>query len=186
MAAGRRRALGGVGLIVLCFLGSAAFRLIQSGAAIAEEVVAAVSDPETATETAEADGLLSAIRGREEALAAEETRLADRKQTLAVAEAKLAEQLAAFEKAQKQLQDTLALADKAAERDINQMTAVYEAMKPADAARIFSAMDVSFASGLMAGLDPKAAAAILGGMAPEQAYAITLVIASRSSRVPKQ
>ncbi|MBP7243368.1 hypothetical protein [Amaricoccus sp.] len=178
------RAIGGVGLIVLCFLGSAALRLAESGAAIAEELGA--DSPDGAAAPAEADDLLAAIRAREAALAAEEARMADRKQTLNVAEAKLAEQLAAFETAQKNLEDTLAMADKAAERDIDRMTAVYEAMKPADAAKIFGTMDVSFASGLLVGLDPKSAAAILSGMAPEQAYAITLTIASRNARVPKE
>ena len=38
MPARERPALGGVGLIVLCFLGSAALRLTESGWALAEEI----------------------------------------------------------------------------------------------------------------------------------------------------
>jgi flagellar motility protein MotE (MotC chaperone) len=181
---GDRRALGGVGLIVLCFLASGALRAIDSGAAIAEEIGAGGGGGEA--EAADAEGLMQAIRAREAALDAEATRLADRQQTLNVAEAKLAEQLAAFETAQSQLEETLALADNAAERDIAQMTAVYESMKPADAARIFGRMDVGFASGLLSRLRPEVAAAILTGMEADAAYAITLTIASRNANVPTE
>ncbi len=181
---GRRRAMGGVALIMLCFLGSAGLRLIDSGAAIAGEAaqrlgVADRPDGET-------DALLAAIRVRDAALAEAERKMAERQQTLNVAEAKLAEQLAAFEKARAGLEATLAKADKAAERDIDLMTAVYESMKPADAARIFSKMDVTFASGLLVRLEPGKAAAILAGMEPEAAYALTLTASSRNARVPKR
>lgn len=179
---GARRAMGGVGLIVACFLASAGLRALDSGAAIAAEATARLGGAAPPAPGAEA--LLAAIRDREAALAAAERKMAERQQTLNVAEAKLAEQLAAFEKAQKGLEGTLAMADKAAERDIDLMTAVYEAMKPADAARIFARMDVTFASGLLVRLDPKTAAAILTGMEPEAAYALTLTASSRNAGVP--
>lgn len=175
-------AVSGLSLIVLCFLASAALRIAESGAAFAEEfaTVAAESD------AAEGEGLLAAIREREAQLDAEAKRLSDRQQTLNVAEAKLAEQLAAFETAQRQLEETMALADNAAERDIDTMTAVYENMKPADAARIFGEMDVTFAAGLLSRLRPETAAAVLTGMEPAAAYAVTLMIASRNANVPTE
>lgn len=178
-----RRTLGGVGLIVLCFLGSGALRLIEAGSAVAEEI-AATEATGTTGEAADGDALLAAIREREARLRAEETRLADRAQTLSVAETKLAEQLAAFETAQRQLADTLALADEAAERDIARMTTVYENMKPADAARIFARMDIGFAAGLLARMRPELAAAVLTDMDADAAYAVTLTITSRNAGVP--
>ena len=185
------QAVSGVGIIVLCFLGSAALRLLESGSAIAQEIgaMASRSGEETGlacVPTAESDALLAAIREREVQLDEEQARLADRAQTLNVAETKLAEQLAAFEVAQKNLEDTLALADKAAERDIDRMTAVYESMKPADAARIFERMDVAFAAGLLARMRPESAAAVLTGMNADAAYAVTLTIASRNAGVPTE
>jgi len=180
MPGSRLPALSGVGLIVLCFFGSAAMRLTGSGWALAEGI----------GETAEADGagdsLLAAIREREDQLSAEEQRLAERRQTLNVAEAKLAEQLAAFETAQKNLEKTLALADEAAERDIARMTTVYENMKPGDAAKIFERMDVAFAAGLLARMRPELAAQVLTGMPADTAYAVTLTIASRNADVPTE
>ncbi len=177
--------VGGVGLIVLCFFASAALRFADSGAALAQELAA--PEPSAGSiDAPEAEGLLAAIREREAQLDAEAKRLADRQQSLNVAEAKLAEQLAAFETAQRQLEETLALADSAAERDIASMTAVYENMKPAVAAKIFGEMDVTFASGLLVRLRPEIAAAILAGMEPSAAYAITLTVASRNANVPTE
>lgn len=180
-------ALGGVGLIVLCFFGSAALRLTQSGRALAEEIgdMADQARPPAAA-PADGDALMAAIREREAQLDADAARMADRAQTLNVAEAKLAEQLAAFEKAQKQLEATLASADKAAEKDIDRMTTVYENMKPAEAARILDRMDVSFAAGLLSRMRPELAAQVMSGMNPDSAYAVTLTIASRNSGVPTE
>jgi flagellar motility protein MotE (MotC chaperone) len=179
-------AVSGLGLIVLCFFGSAGLRLSESGAALADGLGAMAEGseaPETEG-TADADALLAAIRDREAQLDREAAELADRRQTLEVAEAKLQEQLAAFEKARADLQETLALADRAAEKDIERMTTIYENMKPGDAARIFDRMAVEFAAGLLARMRPEAAAEVLTAMDADSAYAVTLTIASRNSRVP--
>lgn len=190
-ASAGRRAIGGVGLIVLCFVGSAGLRLASNGQAFAEEL-GALAEAEVADTIAscptieDAESLLGAIREREDDLAKESLRLAERSQTLNVAEAKLAEQLVAFETAQKNLEATLAVADKAAERDIDRMTTVYENMKPAEAAKIFERMDVAFAAGLLARVRPEVAAQVLASMNADSAYAVTLTIASRNHAVPTE
>ena len=177
-----KAAVGGVGLIVLCFLGSAGLRLGEFGTALAQDIAA----PATTTAAPESDALLAAIRQREAALDAEAARLAERQQTLAVAEERLNEQLATVEAARAQLEETLALADRAAERDIAQMTAVYEKMKPEEAAAIFARMELSFAAGLLVRMKPEIAAEVLAGMEPDTAYAVTLMIASRNAAVPTE
>lgn len=181
---GERR-LGGIGLIVLCFFGSAALRVTDDDWALAEGLGEAAAG-ETGASAKGGEALLAAIRDREAQLDAEEKRLADRRQSLDVAEEKLQEQLAAFQKAQANLEKTLAMADEAAERDIARMTTVYENMKPAEAAKIFEKMDVAFAAGLLARMRPEVAANVLTGMTPEAAYAVTLTIASRNHGVPVQ
>ncbi len=186
MTATARPALSGVGLIVLCFFGSAALRLTDDGWALAQGIGEAARGAPESAQVDERDALLTAIKAREAQLDAEEKRLADRRQSLNVAEAKLAEQLAAFETARRNLEATLALADQAAEKDIARMTTVYENMKPADAAKIFERMDVAFAAGLLARMRPDVAAAVLTGMEPDAAYAVTLTIASRNAAVPKE
>jgi flagellar motility protein MotE (MotC chaperone) len=177
-----QRQLGGIGLIVVCFFGSATLRLTADDWALAQGLGEAAQ--REAGSPSDGDALLAAIRAREAQLDAEEQRLADRRQSLAVAEEKLKEQLAAFETAQGNLEKTLALADGAAEKDIARMTTVYEAMKPAEAARIFERMDVAFAAGLIARMRPEAAASVMTGMSPEAAYAVTLTITSRNHGVP--
>lgn len=177
-----RTLLGGVGLIALCFLASAALRVGEIGIALAGEPGRAATAP--ACEPPDPDGLLAAIREREQQLEQEAARLAERGQTLAVAEAKLAEQIEAFETARAQLEETLTIADSAAERDIAQMTAVYERMKPQEAAAIVERMDIQFAAGLLARMKPEIAAQILTSMNADTAYAITLTVASRNARAP--
>jgi flagellar motility protein MotE (MotC chaperone) len=179
-------ALGGVALIALCFLASALIRLGDVGMALAQDAVAALPAAAAGCEPSDPDGLLDAIRAREAQLEAEAARIAERQQSLNVAEAKLAEQLAAFETARAGLEATLALAEDAAENDIARMTAVYERMKPGDAARIVGRMDISFASGLVARMKPESAAEVLTAMEPDAAYAITLTIASRNARAPTE
>lgn len=188
MARPRKRnvAIGGVGLIALCFAASAVLRLGEVGAALAQDFEPGKPREDVCEAPADPDGLLDAIREREDQLAREADRLAERRQTLNVAEAKLAEQLAAFEEARTGLEETLALADDAAERDIAQMTAVYEEMKPEDAARIFERMEISFASGMLVRMSPEAAAQVLSGMEADTAYAITLTIAGRHAGVPTE
>lgn len=182
----RTEPISGVALIAVCLVLSAGLRLADGSVAFAQELEAQAGQAAAAPAASDAEALLEAIRAREAQLADQEKRLADRQQELNVAEAKLAEQLAAFETAQKQLEDTLALADSAAEKDIARMTAVYENMKPAEAARIVGRMDVTFASGLLVRLRPEIAAAILTSMEPDAAYAITLTISSRNAAVPTE
>jgi flagellar motility protein MotE (MotC chaperone) len=193
--AGLNRAplIGGMSLIVICFLGSAGLRMVDSAPALAQEFTflagfrpAAGTAPAGTLPSSEADALLRAIRDREAQLDAEARQLADRAQSLSIAEEKLAEQLAAFEVAQRNLEQTLAQADKAAERDIDQMKTVYEAMKPAQAAEIFQRMETSFASGIIARMRPEIAALVMAAMEPDAAYAVTLTIASRNAGVPTQ
>jgi len=171
----------GVALIAACFIASALLRASGIGVALAES-----GTGEQAAASTEADRLLAALREREAQLEAEAARLAERAEKLATAEAKLGEQIAAFERAQAGLEETLALADGAAERDIERMIAVYERMKPGDAARIFETMDVSFASGLLVGMKPEIAAQVLASMEPQKAYAVTVMATSRNAAVPTE
>lgn len=171
----------GIALIASCFIASAALRATGVGVALAGSTTG-----DAPAEALEADRFLAAIREREAQLEAEAARLAERAETLALAEERLEEQIAAFEKAQAGLEETLALADGAAERDIARMTAVYERMKPGDAARIFETMEVSFASGLLIGMKPETAALVLANMEPQKAYAITVMATGRNAAVPTE
>lgn len=135
--------------------------------------------PETAA-------LLEAFRLREQRLALRETQVADRMQALQVAENEIAEKLAALEAAESSLAATLALAETAAVSDIDRLTAVYQSMKPADAAALFEEMPPEFSAGFIARMQPEAAAAVMGGLQSATAYSISVVLAGRNARVPTE
>ena len=80
----------------------------------------------------------------------------------------------------------MATADKAAENDIGRLTAVYENMKPDQAAALFRLMEPSFAAGFLGRMRPDSAAAILAGLEPDLAYSISVVLAGRNADVPRE
>lgn len=179
----RRLRLGGLGLVAACILASVLLRLPGMGAAIAQGSVLPAAGHAAAScigESALGD-LIEELNLRAARLDQRETALEDRLQALAVSEAALEETRAALVAAETQLLQTLALADTAAERDIARMTAVYEAMKPRQAAQLFEAMPAEFAAGYLAAMRTEAAAAVLSGMNPEAAFAVSLVLTARNA-----
>lgn len=63
---------------------------------------------------------------------------------LDLAEDVISRRIAELEKAEQALRDTLAIADQASEKDLLQLTELYQAMKPKDAAALFNGMDPEF------------------------------------------
>jgi len=135
-----------------------------------------------ATGTAE---LLVQITRREQAVREREAALAERAQLLAAADERLTLQIAALEAAERELASTMALADRAAEDDIARMVAVFESMKPEEAALVFTEMDPGFAAGFLSRLRSDAAAAIMAGLEPRQAYLLSTIVAGRNALVPR-
>jgi len=181
-------------LIALCFAAAGLLRIGEASEAVAENPALAglpapdaPADPGPGCLPAEGtESLLGAIRDRQAQLDAREASLAEQAKVLEVARAKIEEQIAALDAAEKRLADTLALADKAAEADIARMVAIYEAMKPKDAAKIFATMDVSFAAGFLGRMKPDIAGAVLAGLPAERAYAISAELAGRNANAPTE
>ncbi|RGP38737.1 MotE family protein [Pseudotabrizicola alkalilacus] len=130
--------------------------------------------------------LALALRERDAAVTAREIALQDRLAALTLADTALTARLAELEDAETRLRETLAIADGAAEKDLQRLTAVYEAMKPAEAAAIFETMAQEFAAGFLGRMRPDAAAAILAGMKPESAYSVSVLIAGRNALAPTE
>lgn len=182
-----RRFRGTLTILAALMLGSA---LLRFGTGVSEALTAQPGPP-TPVDVAEAappeiGPLLAALQRREARVADQETALAARLQALSLAEQELDHQLSRLVDAEAQLAATLALADQAAERDIARLTAVYEAMKPAEAAALFQEMDPRFAAGFIARMRPEAAAPVLAGLTPELAYSVSVILAGRHARVPTQ
>jgi flagellar motility protein MotE (MotC chaperone) len=182
---------GALTVVAICFAGSALARIADPEGALAREAqaLAAVSpaaEDEPSAACPDPTGLLAALREREAQLAERAEEIADRERLLEVAERKYRSQAEALREAEARLAETLSIADKAAEKDLARMVAVYEAMKPREAARIFETMDATFAAGFLGRMREDAAARILGGMSPERAYAVSAVISGRNAKAPRE
>jgi flagellar motility protein MotE (MotC chaperone) len=188
----RPRARGTLLIIATLLAGSGLMRLGEGAghafarAAEPEEMAqgigaaAQVCEPEPG-----ALAMLEAIQKREARLAEREATLADRMQALALAEEQIEARLAALVAAEEDLAATISVADSAAEEDIARLTAVYENMKPKDAAALFEEMAPEFAAGFLGRMRPDAAGAVMAGLDPKTAYTISVLLAGRNADVPK-
>lgn len=185
----RRANRGALVVITALLTGSGLIRLGDGAGqafALASEPEKQITEPVSCEPDAGAMALLDGLKSRETRLASREAMIADRAQALALAEAKIDEKLAALVAAEQQLASTLAIADKAAETDIARLTAVYENMKPKEAAPLFTEMDPEFAAGFLARMRPDAAAAVMSGLDPKTAYTISVLLAGRNANAPKE
>lgn len=188
MTAGRKPRRRGALMVLAGLL--AASGAIRIGLGVQEARALAPAEP-PAPQAAQVCGappeaLAQALSAREERLQVQEAALADRLAALDLAEQALTAQIAALEEAESRLAATIAQADGAAEADVTRLTAVYETMKPRDAALLFAAMDPDFAAGFLGRMRAEAAAAILAGMEPERAYAISALLAGRNALAPRE
>lgn len=135
--------------------------------------------------TAQADlpsaDLLAAFQAREARLAAREEQLQERINTLREAELRIADQLAALDSAEQGLAALIAQVETASGNDLGLLRAVYENMKPKDAAALFAEMTPEFAAGFLGMMRPEASALIMTELPPDVAYAFSVVLAGRNA-----
>ncbi|WP_246227694.1 MotE family protein [Roseobacter ponti] len=181
-------------MISFLFLASAGIRLgTGAGQAVATEspdqALASVQEPATGAlssgERERLSGLLEAFREREERLVKREQQMDIRQKALSVADEEVQRRLVVLEEAEKSLRSLLAIANTAAEDDLARLTAVYESMKPKDAAALFEKMEPAFAAGFLGRMRSDAAAGVMAGLTPETAYSISVILAGRNADVPK-
>lgn len=130
--------------------------------------------------------LAAALAAREADIDNRAAAVDDRMAALDLAEQAITARMAELEASEAKLRATLQIADGAAEEDLVRLTAVYEAMKPKDAAALFSTMEPEFAAGFLGRMRPEIAALVLSGMKPETAYTISALIAGRNALAPKE
>jgi flagellar motility protein MotE (MotC chaperone) len=182
---------GGRGALIILALFLASSGALRVGGLAGEAFAndSSATKPEVPTENASCPepppALLRALNDREAQVRIQEAAAADRLAALTLADAAIQKRMDELAAAEASLREVLALADGAAEQDLARLTAVYEAMKPSDAAVLFDAMAPEFAAGFLGRMQPAAAAAVLAGMAPEKAYAISVLIAGRNALAPK-
>jgi flagellar motility protein MotE (MotC chaperone) len=199
---------GSVMVIAVLLLSSAGVRLITSaGSALAQDSqLPTTSIPEAAQSLAsplpmpaqatapsvaafagrdEIAGLIDALKERETQVAEREKQLEMRMRALSVADAEIEKRLQSLADTEQSLRATLSLADEASEKDLLRLTAVYESMKPKDAAALFEQMEPNFAAGFLGRMRPDVAAEVMAGLTPQVAYSISVILAGRNATVPK-
>lgn len=148
--------------------------------------------PETAAQTEEEQcaapplAVAEALSEREALLTDREAALEERLAALDLSEAAIKTRLQELEAAESRLKELVAVSQGAAEQDLTRLTAVYEAMRPEQAAAVFSAMPPEFAAGFLGRMRPEAAAQVLAGMEPERAFTISATIAGRNADAPTE
>lgn len=181
----RRWGRGVLALIAMVCAASGALRLgFDVGEAMALSPETEAEAPAQCSETPLA--VAQALTRREARLAARETALDDRMAALALAEKAVQMRLSELAEAKEGLMEVVAVADGAAEKDLTQLTAVYEAMKPAEAARVFAAMSPEFAAGFLGRMRPETAAAVLAALDPKVAFSLSALIAGRNANAPTE
>lgn len=185
-------------VVISCLLfSSAALRLgLETGKAVAtenpflettlnrsREPAKAPATPSESRE--ELSEMLRSFQEREARIERLEEQIEVKKQALKVANKEIERRLTVLENAEASLRSMLALADTAAEDDLTTLTAVYENMKPKDAAALFEEMEPAFAAGFLGRMRPDAAAGIMAGLSPQAAYSISVILAGRNADVPK-
>lgn len=125
--------------------------------------------------------LVREVMARDAALAEREAALALREQDLRVAAEEVRRALDDLAAADAALEARMFASDGASEADLGRLTAIYEGMRPKDAAALFETMDPVFAAGFLARMAPDAAAGVFSNLTPTAAYAVSARIAGRNA-----
>ncbi|WP_407493748.1 MotE family protein [Pseudooceanicola sp. MF1-13] len=189
----RSRTRGTLFIISCLLIGSALLRIgDDAGRALAKVGESDRSDlvtdasPQACEPEPDVAAMLEAFKQREDRVALREQQVADRMRALQIADTEVTRKLGQLQEAEEALRATLALADTAAEDDLSRLTAVYQNMKPKDAAILFEEMDPQFAAGFLGRMDPAVAAGIMAGLSPQAAYTISVILAGRNANVPTE
>lgn len=185
----RRRRVGRYSLNLVIALFVASF-ILRFGDTTLKAIASTSPAPkETESEVCEtSEGvmkMLAELGEREKRLAEREALQRERDQTLQQARNHIEDRLAALVAAENELAQTVAIADKASEGDVERLVALYENMKPKDAAPLFEEMDPEFASGFVVRMSPESAAQLLAALNPKTAYSISVMMAGRNANAPK-
>jgi flagellar motility protein MotE (MotC chaperone) len=176
-------------IIAILLMGSALVRAtIGAGQAMANAVDpdAPAPDPNLTCESSDdLKDVLAALQSKERRLELQQEQIAARMQALTQADIELESKLARLVQAEESLRATVAFTETAADDDITRLVSVYEAMKPKEAALLFEEMEPEFAAGFLGRMRPEAAAGVMAGLSPQSAYSMSVILAGRNARAPR-
>lgn len=179
----RRSALS---LLALCFAAPGAAALWQSQDL--PRVFAAFAAPtellQGCGDVPEAVALAEELRDRALRIERYMASIEVRKTQLAEAEATLRTRLTELKAQKGGVQSRRDMASEAVRSDIERLVAVYDQMKPAEAAAVLTNLPADFAAEILMRVRPEAGARIIAAVEPRQAALLTAQMGARSVRKP--
>jgi flagellar motility protein MotE (MotC chaperone) len=157
----------------------------ESEASVQKKQSSNLNSQNTELSDAKLSILLEKLQDREYSVSERERKMQLKDKKIELSRREVGERLASLETLENSIREMLLLTDEAVETDLAQLTAVYESMKPKDAAKVFEEMEPQFAAGFLSRMRPESAASIFSGLTPEFAYAVSAILASRRTGVPK-
>ena len=137
-------------------------------------------NPNSPFTAAELD-MLQKLALRREELDAREAEMGLRANLLVVTEARIEERIAELRAVEATIQSLLITYDEQEEAQLQSVVAIYEAMKPGDAAKIFNNLDMMILIELVERMRERLIAPILADMETDAANALTVELATRRS-----
>jgi flagellar motility protein MotE (MotC chaperone) len=129
--------------------------------------------------------ILESLHERRQQLDNRSRELDMRENLLKAAEKRVEEKVAELKDVEARVKSEMGSRDKAEAQHFKDIIAMYENMKPKDAARIFDHLDMKILIEVATQMKPRAMSAILAEMTPATAEKLTVELANRASAVPK-
>ena len=129
--------------------------------------------------------VLTSLSERRDALEGRQRELELRANVITAAEKRVDDKIGQLKALQTRIEQLLGQRDKQETEQLDTLVRVYTAMKPKDAARIFTALDGTVRLGVAGRMKPDSVAGILAALPPEVAQKLTLELASRSKLPPE-
>lgn len=126
-------------------------------------------------------GILERLQQRRKELDKRSRDLDMRESLLKAAEKRVESRVNELKKLEKKIKIATGSRDKTQKQQFASLVAMYEAMQPKDAARIFDKLDLGIQVEVATGMKPRIMSAILAQMTPEAAERLTVELARRAS-----
>jgi flagellar motility protein MotE (MotC chaperone) len=123
--------------------------------------------------------LLQQLSARRDELERRADRLDQREQVLQAAEKRLGQKVDELERLRGEIEALLVKYDEQETKQLSRLVAIYEKMKPDDAARIFEDLEMSVLLKVVQRMNERNTAPILAEMRPDKAQELTLELAER-------
>ena len=129
--------------------------------------------------------ILESLKGRRQELDARSRELDMRENLLKAAEKRVEARVAELKEMEARLKGEMNSRDQEEEKRFKSIIAMYETMKPKDAARIFDRLDMKILVEVATHMNPRSMSEIMAQMSPESAEKLTVELAARANGNPK-